>query len=70
MWPYPQMVFPHFNTVEETAAVLRADRKTVYDAIARGEIPVVRLGRAIRVPGTWLRQAAGLSEPTTPSATT
>lgn len=40
------------------------------DAIARGEIPVVRLGRAIRVPGTWLRQAAGLSEPTTPSATT
>ena len=60
------MDFPAFNTVDETATVLRTNRKTVYDAIARGEIPVVRLGRAIRIPGSWLRQAAGLSEPTKP----
>jgi excisionase family DNA binding protein len=49
---------PLFNTVDEVAAKLRIDRKTAYDAIARGEIPVVRIGRVLRIPGAWLRRVA------------
>ena len=37
-------------TVDELAEMLRLDRKTVYDAIARREIPGVRrIGRSIRI---------------------
>lgn len=37
-------------TVDEVADLLRVDRKTVYEAIRRRELPgVVRVGRAIRV---------------------
>ena len=36
-------------TVDELAALLRVERKTVYAAVARGEIPGVRrIGRSIR----------------------
>jgi excisionase family DNA binding protein len=46
-------------TVDELAELLRCNRKTVYAAIARGEIPGVRrLGGAIRIHRdtvlTWL----------------
>ena len=47
-----------FNTVDFTARKLKTNRKTIYDAIARKEIPVVRVGRVLRVPGAWLRRAA------------
>ena len=47
-----------FLTVDEIAKKLRTDRKTVYDAIARGEIPAVRIGRALRVASAWLRRVA------------
>ena len=41
---------PAVLTVDELAAVLRCNRKTVYAAIARGEIPGVRrMGSVIRV---------------------
>ena len=37
-------------TVDEVAALLRVNRKTVYDAIKRGQIPGVRrIGGTIRV---------------------
>jgi excisionase family DNA binding protein len=52
-----------FNTVDFTAKVLKTDRKTVYSAIERKEIPCIRIGRLIRVPGAWLRRAAGLPDP-------
>lgn len=50
-----------FNTVDVTAKILKADRKTIYGAIERKEIPCIKIGRLIRVPGAWLRGAAGLS---------
>jgi len=50
-----------FNTVDFTAKKLKTNRKTIYDAIARKEIPAVKVGRLFRVPGSWLRQQAGLS---------
>ncbi len=41
---------PSLLTVNEAAAFLRVNRKTLYQAILAGEIPgVVRLGRAIRL---------------------
>jgi excisionase family DNA binding protein len=52
---------PAVLTVDELAALLRVDRKTVYAAIARGEIPGVRrIGSLLRVPRdrvlAWLSQ--------------
>lgn len=39
-----------FITVTEAARLLRVNRKTLYEAIARREVPgVVRLGRVIRI---------------------
>lgn len=51
-------------TVDELADLLRLDRKTVYSAIARGEIPGVRrVGRTIRISRpaivTWLLSGQG-----------
>lgn len=41
---------PAVLTVEELAAFLRLNRKTVYECLSRGEIPGVRrLGRTIRI---------------------
>lgn len=38
-------------TVEETAAVLGISRAHAYESVRRGEIPHVRMGRRILVPG-------------------
>ena len=40
---------PEVMTVREVAAFLRLDRKTVYDAAARGELPARRVGRRLVV---------------------
>jgi hypothetical protein len=37
-----------------------SDLKTIYSAISRGEIPVVRVGRKMLVPTAWIRRAMGL----------
>lgn len=36
--------------MEEAARRLALGRATLYEIVARGEIPVVRVGRAIRIP--------------------
>jgi len=41
---------PVVLTVDEAAALLRVDRKSIYESIRRGELPgVVRVGRVIRI---------------------
>jgi hypothetical protein len=37
-----------------------SDMKTIYGAISRGEIPVVRVGRKMLIPTMWVRRAMGL----------
>lgn len=37
-------------TIAEAAALLRIGRSTMYAMAAAGEIPTVRIGRAVRVP--------------------
>jgi excisionase family DNA binding protein len=41
-------------TVKEAAAILRVGRNQLYQAVARGEIRAVRIGRTIRIPKTAL----------------
>ncbi len=41
---------PEVLTVEEAAAFLRVNRKTLYEAVRLGSVPgVIRLGRVIRI---------------------
>ena len=37
-------------TVPEAAHILRVNRNTAYEAIRRGQLPAVRLGRRLVVP--------------------
>lgn len=42
--------------VSEVAKALGLGRTKVYELIAAGELPVIRLGRAVRVPVTALQR--------------
>ena len=37
-------------TVEETAELLGIGRSAAYEAVRRGDIPAIRIGRSLRVP--------------------
>ena len=43
-------------TVDETAKILGVGRNSAYEAIARGEIPVVKVGKRLLVPKAALEQ--------------
>jgi excisionase family DNA binding protein len=47
--PSPQDM-PVVLTVEEAAKELRIGRSAAYAAVRRGELPVIRVGRILRVP--------------------
>ena len=47
-------------SVDDAATVLGVSRDAVYDAVARGEILSVRVGRLIRVASQPLREQLGL----------
>jgi excisionase family DNA binding protein len=51
----PLVQLPQVLTVREVAAILRVGRNQLYEAVARGELPAVRIGRTIRIPTTALR---------------
>lgn len=42
-------------TVTEFRRLFRVGRTTVYDRIAAGDIPHVRVGRAVRIPAAYVR---------------
>jgi excisionase family DNA binding protein len=57
---------PTVLSVDELATLLRVNRKTAYEAVARGLIPgVKRIGRAIRIDRVavvnWLQGRSGVS---------
>jgi len=37
-------------TVEEAAVILRLSRGTAYEAVRRGDIPTIKIGRRLLVP--------------------
>jgi excisionase family DNA binding protein len=51
--------------VPEVAECLRISEDLVYELVARGELPAVRLGRKIRLPAfglkQWIVRASGAS---------
>jgi excisionase family DNA binding protein len=47
---------PTVFTVCEVARILRIGKISVYQAIARGEIPCIRIGRRILIPKNALEQ--------------
>ncbi len=44
------MTDQHVMTVEEAAEALRISRTGAYEAVKRGEIPSIRIGRRVLVP--------------------
>ena len=49
-------------TVPEAARALRVSPRTYYAAAARGEVPAVRIGRRLVVPGAALKRLLEGSE--------
>ena len=52
-------------TVEEAAELLGISRNSAYEAVRRGEIPSVRLGRRILIPTEQLRRLLAGEQPVT-----
>lgn len=50
-------------TAEETGKALKISRASAYDAIARGEIPSIRVGRRVLVPTAAVRRMLLLDQP-------
>jgi excisionase family DNA binding protein len=54
--------------VPEAAKLLGIGRNTAYEAVARGEIPSIRIGRRLLVPVAALERFLGIdSEPPSPA---
>jgi excisionase family DNA binding protein len=54
---------PEVLTAREAARVLRVGRNQLYQAVARGEVPAVRIGRTIRIPKHALLDLIGPASP-------
>ncbi len=52
-------------TVEEAARALGIGRGSAYEAVKRGDIPSIRVGRRIVVPRAALERLLGGTAPTT-----
>lgn len=57
---------PAVLTVEEAGKLLRIGRSAAYEAVRRGDIPAIRVGRLLRVPRH--RLMALLGEPVNESS--
>jgi excisionase family DNA binding protein len=56
---------PEVLTAREAAAILRVGRNQLYQAIARGELGAVRIGRSIRIPKQALLDLLAAANPPT-----
>jgi excisionase family DNA binding protein len=54
---------PTVFTVYEVAKILRIGKISAYQAIDRGEVPCIRIGRRILVPRTALEQVLNRFSP-------
>jgi excisionase family DNA binding protein len=52
---------PLVYTVEQAAEVLQIGRTAAYEAVRRGDLPCIRIGRSLRVPRHQLEALLGLS---------
>jgi hypothetical protein len=51
-----------FCSPTEARRILRIGRNAVYNAIRDGEVPSLRIGGVIKVPTSWLKTQAGITE--------
>ena len=58
-WPSERLVY----SVSEAAVLLGISRAFAYELVARGELPVIRLGRRRLVPKVALLALAGSGQP-------
>jgi excisionase family DNA binding protein len=54
---------PEVLTAREAAAILRVGRNQLYQAVARGELRNIRIGRTIRIPRKALLDLLSLGPP-------
>jgi excisionase family DNA binding protein len=54
---------PEVLTAREAAAILRIGRNQLYQAVARGELDAVRIGRSIRIPKQTLLDLLTVASP-------
>jgi excisionase family DNA binding protein len=54
---------PEVLTAREAAAILRVGRNQLYQAIARGQLRAVRIGRSLRIPKQALLDLLGSGSP-------
>ena len=47
---------PKVYTVAEVQNILRLGRSSIYEAIARGDIPTIRIGKRLLIPKTAIDQ--------------
>lgn len=46
-------------TAEEVALVFKVSRDTIYDAVRRGDIHAIRIGRTVRIPTRVVAELLG-----------
>ena len=63
----PLAELPIVLTIEEAAGVLRIGRTAAYEAARRGDLPVVRVGRSLRVPRHRLEAMLGIQDDASPA---
>ena len=61
-------MLPEVLTVREAAAILRVGRNQLYQAVARGQLGAVRIGRSIRIPKQALLALLASTDPLIPSS--
>lgn len=54
--------YPPLLTVEQAIRLTQLGRSTVYEALRRGDLPSVRIGRRILIPRRSLMRRLGLDE--------
>jgi excisionase family DNA binding protein len=54
---------PEVLTAREAAAILRVGRNQLYQAVSRGELAAVRIGRSIRIPKQTLLDLLAATSP-------
>jgi excisionase family DNA binding protein len=59
---------PEVLTAREAAAILRVGRNQLYQAVARGELGAIRIGRSIRIPRHALLALLASTGPRTASS--
>ena len=61
-------MLPEVLTVREAAAILRVGRNQLYQAVARGQLGAIRIGRSIRIPRQALLALLASTGPLTASS--